>query len=426
MLPKEQLGGNSMAAIGNIDTMYFQVSAENFYTVFASQLKELQGILEYRMKSREHKPIFLTLGKLEMEVTNGRYSWSYGLKCSDFHLFFIGQDSKAGNVMPMYVEFSQQYLWLYGYKKAYARFMDWLREDCGLKGLETKISRADLCVHTDAPILKEEYLENLHYDPRCEVGTITSIEFSAKDLENMNNWRFDTFKRAKEGYTGIRVGKGQPLMARIYNKSLEIKNSKKEWFKEIWRNAGLDAEHVNNIEYEIKREWYNERGIDSVEEFLDKIGDIWLYLTKNYLSFRHKDNTRRSRRSICAWWQEIREETFSYNGSVIARRQMLAINTEKAVEGILGYAVSYAAGTGRKQFDRKMFLELYRQSLAKEAHYLRENKPTFPERIKHKSNRGFANLADPDNLFLDEYKEISVKEYGHAAGAEEKIALRSW
>ena len=106
-----------------------------------------------------------------------------------------------------------------------------------LEGIETKISRADICVHTDDPILQEEYLQYIYYDPRCEIGSISDMEFTIEDLNNINSGRFDVFKRAKEGYTGIRVGKGQPLMARIYNKTLEIKSSKKEWFREIWKRS---------------------------------------------------------------------------------------------------------------------------------------------------------------------------------------------
>ena len=156
---------------------------------------------------------------------------------------------------------------------------------------------------------------------------------------------------------------------------------------------------MNNIEFEIKREWFNIRDINTVEDFLEKVGDVWQFLTKNYLSFRLHDNTRRSRRTICDWWQALRDETFFYNGSLIARRKMGEINLDKAVDGMLGYAVSYAAGTKRKNFDLKMFMEVYEKSKIKDSYFISEDKPSFPERIKHKSNRGFVEIADQENIW---------------------------
>ena len=75
--------------------------------------------------TKDRKPAFFELGGISFEFVNGSCSWSYGLKCTDFRLYFIGINNPCENISPLYVEFSQQYLWLYGYQKAYARFIDW-------------------------------------------------------------------------------------------------------------------------------------------------------------------------------------------------------------------------------------------------------------------------------------------------------------
>jgi len=39
-------------------------------------------------------------------------------------------------------------------------------------------------------------------------------------------------------FTGFSIGRGQPLLARIYDKSREIKQSGKIWFEQIWHDNG--------------------------------------------------------------------------------------------------------------------------------------------------------------------------------------------
>ncbi len=389
-----------MKALGNIDTLYFQMEAENYIAVFGELLKEMAKEKKRRFLTGDRKPLFFSLGGLSLEFTNGRFSWFCGLKCEDFHLFFLNPDVECNN-MAMYVEFSQRFLWLYGYKKAYERFMDWLQGEVGLKGISTKISRADICVHTDAPVLQEEYLRYLYYDPRCEFVGTDAKEFTVADLDAINGGRVEIFNRARQGYTGIRVGKGSPLMARIYNKSLEIKSSNKDWFVPLWQSEGLNPEKVVNIEYEIKRPWFDSRDINAVEEFFAKVGDIWQFLTRSYMSFRKEDNVRDRRRSFCDWWEELRQQPFCYNGSDLARRKSQELNLVRCADGALGYLVSYAAGCGFSSLGYDVLNSLHREILRRNLRYLKENKPTFEERIEQKRARGFQEITDFDNIFLD-------------------------
>jgi hypothetical protein len=42
-------------------------------------------------------------------------------------------------------------------------------------------------------------------------------------------------------FSGFFIGKGNPLLARIYNKTLEIKSTSKIWFRTIWKENDWDG-----------------------------------------------------------------------------------------------------------------------------------------------------------------------------------------
>ena len=386
-----------MTIIGNVDTLYFSLQIENYAFAAQKLLTDLQEITTKKYINRSIKVEYYNWGGILFEVTNGRYSWSYGLRCDDFWVFFALPENTS--VFPLYIEFSQEYLWLYGYREAFNRFIEFLKS-CRFYYTESKISRGDVCVHTDLPILKKQYLAYLQYDPRCEVQEITELDFVPGEIG-----RLDIFKRLEQGYTGIRVGKGQPLMARIYNKSLEIKHSRKEWFNAIWKDKGLDiTKPIINIEYEIKREWFYNRKIDSVEDFFANLGDIWLFLTKNYLSFRLPDNTRRSRRTICPWWENIRINTFDYNGSVLAKRERLEVDKRKSLQGMLGYTISYAAANDKNKLDLGLlYTALLEWKKEDERAVKMYGKKSIEQKIAERRNRRLIDLTyNPDSLFLGE------------------------
>lgn len=372
-----------MGIITNIDTLYASVNIENYTSDAKVLLEDLQHRLEQKFINRSRAPEYVTLGGIVFEFVNGKYSWSYGLKCDDFSLYLAHHDNKAD--FPMYVEFRQEYMWQEGYRMAWKKFLLFIKR-CGFEYIASKVSRGDPCCHTDADILQYKYLKYLHHDPRCNITKSGTLPAECDNI--IETWG------KNEGYTGIRVGKGKPLMARIYDKTEEIKVSKKGWFHTIWKQNKLNTNKVVNIEFEIKREWFREYGIDSVEDLFDRLGEVWYHLTNNYLCFRYHDNDRRSRRTICEWWEDIRLSSFVFGGSILSKRHQLELNIDKAVSGAMGYITSYAAACGYDSLDQKLINEIF-GAMTKMAD---ERDINISERIQHKKMRKISPV-DLDMLF---------------------------
>jgi hypothetical protein len=381
-----------MALVSNIDTLYASVLVEDYTVVAAALLEDLQEKLEQRFIFRSRTPQYVALGGVNFQCVNGTYSWSYGLKCNDFILYLAHRDNSAN--YPLYVEFRQEYLWQEGHLKAWDKFIVFFQK-CGFKYIKSKISRADLCCHTDLQILDLDNLTYLHFDPRCK--TYKDETFSTKPPQDEDEVDLLEVFSTGNKYTGFRIGKGKPLMARIYDKTEEIKISQKGWFFTIWEQEGLDiSKTITNIEFEIKREWFWNFQIDTVEDLFENLGSVWFYLTNNYLSFRYHDNDRRSRRTICEWWQEIRVATFDFDGSLLAKRKQVELNIDKAVYGVFGYATSLAAALGYDHLDKAVLSNLW--SYMNRMINARGISPT--ERIRQKKQRKLSPV-DLQKLFED-------------------------
>jgi hypothetical protein len=74
------------------------------------------------------------------------------------------------------------------------------------------------------------------------------------------------------------------MLARIYNKTEEIKTTGKDWFKTAWFENGWDGKKdVWRIEFQLRREALKELGIDKVEDIKGNEERLWNYLTNNWL-----------------------------------------------------------------------------------------------------------------------------------------------
>ena len=72
--------------------------------------------------------------------------------------------------------------------------------------------------------------------------------------------------------------------ARLYNKTLEILKSHKDYLKPLWRDAGWqDGQKVWRLEFEYKREVMLELGVEKVEQLLANQDGLWRYASQTWL-----------------------------------------------------------------------------------------------------------------------------------------------
>ena len=108
-------------------------------------------------------------------------------------------------------------------------------------------------------------------------------------------------------FTGFELGKGD-IRAKVYNKKKEIKKSHKEYMYDMWDLIEEDEE-VWRIEFSLSRRALKEWDVEDYDSFKEVIGDIWKYLTEEWLSMREQDNENQTRRSLTELWEEVRNTT---------------------------------------------------------------------------------------------------------------------
>lgn len=85
-------------------------------------------------------------------------------------------------------------------------------------------------------------------------------------------------------FTGWAIGQGGPISARLYDKTIEIKKSGKDYLKEIWLEDGWNgADHVWRMEFQLLRAPLVELGIKSIAGLKGNVAGLWQYLTEDWL-----------------------------------------------------------------------------------------------------------------------------------------------
>lgn len=89
---------------------------------------------------------------------------------------------------------------------------------------------------------------------------------------------------ASTDYTGCMIGTGGMVVARIYDKTAEIKVSGKRFFYERWIAAGWDGmAPVWRLEFQFKREFLMQMGLNTLVEVTAAYPALWQYATQNWL-----------------------------------------------------------------------------------------------------------------------------------------------
>lgn len=190
-------------------------------------------------------------------------------------------------------------------------------------------------------------LEALHQPP---VERVTAAEYEAGRL----------------AFTGYAFGMGHHLGARLYNKSREIRRSRKTWFHEVWAKAegyrrppqdGASGPgqreffDVWRLEFQLRREalrelvrdeaggWYDLTAWRDCAKHLD---GVWQYLTRYWL--RHGWRDKESRCILSRPWKVLRAARLSDAAEVPELARIIPeCGTDSVLSALAGYATTAAA-----------------------------------------------------------------------------------
>jgi DNA-binding transcriptional regulator YiaG len=143
-------------------------------------------------------------------------------------------------------------------------------------------------------------------------------------------------------FTGFELGKGD-IRAKVYNKKEEIKKSHKEYMYSIWNGVSKDEE-VWRIEFSLSRRALKAWDVEDYDSFKARNGDIWKYLTEEWLSMREQDNKNTTRRSLTELWEEVQKARLSFGKVTGAlRNNKRIVEIEHYISQMRGCATAISA-----------------------------------------------------------------------------------
>ena len=185
-------------------------------------------------------------------------------------------------------------------------------------------------------------------------------------------------------FTGFSIGLGGDISARIYDKTLEIKISRKYYLKEIWEKQGWDSlQKVWRLEFQLKRVCLKEMSINTFTNLMEKANGLWDYCTSDWLRLVVKEDTEnRARWLTNPMWKKIQGVRINEGQLTKILREVnkSRVPSDKTIfQNGLGYLTSFAAKEGFKSVDNETaisFLDIGKKYLeeltnGKEEDYLK-------------------------------------------------------
>lgn len=282
----------------------------------------------------DRKPVPYQIGKRYFTVQpKGRLFYELTLKHSDFTLWLT--DFEREGTPPVLVSISSEYLWAVGpvaavkevYKALHtlgvtptankcSRF-DLMLDYCGralvFKDLYDIVCTSRKRLPLDGMFLAaDEYLGHVGQRPRDHGVSVD---------DGLDVRKYAIQRHGKTELTGLVVALGQPLSWRGYNKVLEIERvSAKWWFLDIWKSNGWEPNDegeypgVFRSEFQVRREAITDMApilgdkLDSMEDVIAAVPQVWRYLTGEWLLFKKREATTNvTRAPLRHWWRQIQE-----------------------------------------------------------------------------------------------------------------------
>ena len=329
-----------------VDSLYLSFPG-NLSEEAEKQLTHLKLLAQSESES-EQAFAQLKIGEHLFEVSD------HGAKRFPFILadncYFIKFSSRRAKSLPLaQVQISSEYLHSVGVEAATANLCGIIAQ-FGEITESPKISRADVFL---------DFVCTVDFDGMPQECWITRANLLAKYYD----------RRIPQPFTGWVIGQGGDLSARLYEKTVEIVHkSRKAFFFELWEPQGWQkTDVVWRQEFQLRREVLKQLGIHHTEDLLRQQGELWCYLTEDWLrlTLPNPNDATRTRWITHPVWQALSQAMPTDQPRLTRfRPQRLPREDWMLVNG-LGGLTSFMASRGIEDFGEGLGEYLHR---AKEYH----------------------------------------------------------
>lgn len=325
----------------NIDSLFFSINILD-YNIAAKELLELLEINQELAKKIKSNINIMVGNQTFNLLPNGARNYKYILHNNRYEIRLQQFYSFNSTNFPIYIRLKSEYLWELR-DQAYFNCIEFIESNLS-KVIDVKMSRADLCCHTDKIDMSKLKLKRF----------VTRSTYKELHMEDIKSSSKKELYYTGTKLTGLSLGKN-PIRCRIYDKSLEIlQSSKKTWFYQIWKEYGVVDETVVNVEFQLNRQFFKTYKIETYEDFNNEILTIWRYLTENWLRYVNSDHSRIEDCTTNSVWHNLQhaydKDWRSFNG--IARYKQKSSNAESLKNMIRHYMVNHAAVLEIVDFDK--------------------------------------------------------------------------
>lgn len=313
----------SQVALAGVDTLYLNYFADIPGHVLSS-IRYHKELLQNQ--SRFALEIPYTLGGIDGIRFNvrrtGQQFWQYVLVSGDIKLLVSTRDGKS-NIPSIRLEIGSISCNQGVMEKV--KMVDSLLDFLGVDVLRRTVARVDLFA-----------------DIR---GSIDTLGFG--DLNKSVSRAVDKAVYFRgTAVTGVQYGSGQ-IVARIYNKRLEMEVkqalSKSDFFQRLWK---VDDD-ITRVEFQLRSKALKSFGGVGFEQVMLKAGDIWKYLTEDWLRYCEYVNRRSKKQAVArvtAFWSAV---VGAFVGIKALRNKISADYNPKALlKQAVGCVSSILARTG--------------------------------------------------------------------------------
>lgn len=287
------------------DVKILRSGIDSLYVAYQGELREdLEPTLEaakclaQSSVAAEQKDATVLLSDQPFAVLGkGKGRFAYVLTNNWFHL----QVSRArANKLPLaYVQIKNEVLTLAPLDDVVMS----LNQVAGVlakKVVHPSVSRVDLCAD---------------FTTECDLDGLPQHHWVTRAL---------SLARYYEGkrFSGYVFGQGGPISCRIYDKTLEVKKSKKTYLFPLWKQQGWDGESpVWRVEFQMKSEVLRECRVRTMGQLMDQMNSLWCYCTTQWLRLCDpSDAINQSRWPVAPLWSAISEVTFNDESTEELRR----------------------------------------------------------------------------------------------------------
>jgi hypothetical protein len=146
------------------------------------------------------------------------------------------------------------------------------------------------------------------------------------------------------------------MVARLYDKSLEITHSGKDWMRDVWGDLRDPSEPVWRLEFQLRRQVLAECSLSKPEDVLEQRQRVWAYAMQ-WLSLREPiPGANRTRWPVAKVWSQLAQSQAGVKFTPLVRRRIREHDESVLVRGLTGYASSLAAVTGVSDLDLAMLV----------------------------------------------------------------------